>query len=90
MFQMNLACMFIDLMAKLGLAWDLKKANPKTVEAAKRKVIENELQRQRELMKDQGLLKERIEALKEKDGSLVIEKVFSVDSSSPTKSSNGH
>ena len=77
--------MFIDLMATLGLAWDLKKANPKTVEAAKRKVIENEMRREKELIKDQELLKERIEALKEKDGSLVIQKVFSVESDSPTK-----
>ena len=77
--------MFIDLMAKLGLAWDLKKANPKSVEAAKRRVIENELQREKEeLMKDQDLLKKRVEALKEKDGSLVIEKVFSVENDTPT------
>ena len=80
--------MFIELMAKLGLAWDLKKANPKTVEAAKRRVIENELRREKELMQDQELLKERIESLKEKDGSLVIEKVFNVENESPTKSSS--
>lgn len=83
--------MFIELMAKLGLAWDLKKANPNTVEAAKRRVIENELKREKELMQDQELLSERIEKLKEKDGSLVIEKVFNVENESPTKcTSNDH
>ena len=77
--------MFIDLMAKLGLAWDLKKANPKSVEAAKRRVIENELQREKEeLMKDQDLLKKRVEALKTKHGSMMIEKVSSVENRTPT------
>jgi len=64
-FQMNLSCIFIEAMEKLGLAWNLRKASEKVVESAKLRVKENELKQMEESLKesirnDSGELKDEI------------------------------
>lgn len=39
--QLNVTCFFIDTLARLGLAWDLRKASEKIVESSKHKVEMN-------------------------------------------------
>lgn len=63
--QLNLSCLFIETMAKLGLAWDLRKASDKVVESAKLRVKENELLRDKEslaesIIRGGGLKEEEI------------------------------
>jgi len=58
--QLNLSCVFIEIMAKLGLAYDLRKASPKLVKLAKEKVIKNKLLKEAK-EKEESKIKEIIE-----------------------------
>jgi len=70
-YQVNLSCMFIEAMAYLGLAWDLRKASDKVVKSAKLKVKANEVLQEQQQMLDESMqdaeevVNERSETTKE-------------------------